>query len=408
MSKYIAIHIIIYTIYLIFYSFFPYQSEDGNTLDAVLFICFYLIFIVFADFFINQIFKKVKTSHNRNVKINKFVKHFDKHITKVLIVGILFLGYDYFIVKGVNIFGGLSSVRYFLNNELNSTGISSPYSVLGYLFLLITFSHAIAYSYFFKPTKKNNWIIIVATLFISLLTGGRTTFLLLIGVFLFNYRGLLLDLILRLRFLWNKKIIISIISILFFINYIFYDRATSNDGTFSHYTENMANWLGGEYVGDKVYDEFRYNYVMLSGAYELTGMYAFHSLWTLEGVLNTDNHYGNATFNNWRNILAKFGLSKGGSKWLYSQRFISWQGGLYYDFGILFIIIILLFLLVGKISLKKMHNSILGILTYSVVFMTFMFSPIIIFTDILVYPVFVFTNILYVICYQIYKINKIS
>lgn len=409
MSRLVKIHIFSYLLFLFLYLIFPYRYHEGIIWDTIFFIIIYFLFLLFVDIITELLFEKIKTSKETNVKIKKFVGYFNKHLNKILILGLLFLGYDYFVVKGINIFNGLSGIRNFLNNDLENTGISSPFSVLGYLFLLMTFTHAVVYSYFFKPNLKINLVIIVATLFISVITGGRTTFLLLIGVFLFNYRNVIINSIVKLKFLTKKKIFIPILLAFFFINYVFYDRAQSNDIKFDAYTEIMAGELGGEHSGGAKYDELKDSYPIILNAYEQTGLYAFHSLWSLEGVLNTKNLYGNATFNNWRNILKKFGLTnEGSSEWLYSRRFISWQGGLYYDFGFFYLFIIFFFLLIGKISYNKMKNSILGVLFYSLVFMTFMFSPVIILTDILVYPVFVITNIIYVIIYKIYKLKMKS
>jgi hypothetical protein len=173
----------------------------------------------------------------------------------------------------------------------------------------------------------------------------------------------------------------------------------------------MSGWLYGEYEEDSIYDELRPDNNIFFISYELTGMYALHSGWVLEGVFETPEsaREGKAVFNHWRNLLSKFGIISHDSKpWLYSQKFISFQGGLYYDYGYLYFLVIFLLLVLGKVGLKYKWCSIIGLHLYSAVFIVLLMSPMIIMTDIMMFPVYIFCGLLYALSFKVFTSFRIK
>lgn len=258
------------------------------------------------------------------------------------LAGLLCFAIDKVFIQGVNYTEGLATARYdYRDIGEGRTGISSIYSALGYIFSGFSCVSFMISFVFFDQSKK--WTLyglllpFLDLMGVSILTGGRTSIILIVAMVL---GGRVLRKLLGYEtWPFNKKntslFIILLVVIFFYVIYIFADRAQQSDVIAKFYAESMIIFLSGsvnpyfdkiEILPD-VIQNFIYLCISLLA-------YLVHSNWILEGVFELNNKYGEATFVGFRDYLSKLGLPFQHREWSFEGKFISWPGALFHDIGL--------------------------------------------------------------------------
>lgn len=259
-------------------------------------------------------------------------------------ISVVFLAYDRIFIQGIDYSKGLAKAReaWRINGE-NRSGVSSSFSVIGNL--LSGFPLVLSSLLYYYYDNLSRWLrlisLIVGTVTVAssaLLTGGRS----IVMIFLLSL--LLIGILRKARGLGfvPKKInifvrvfsLFALVSSLIYIVYVFHLRAkASDDGTSLVYMLSILDHLGGEYIGvqnnDTYFIDDIFNYLTITGAY------LSHSVWTLQSILNMDNHEGYITFNFYRTNIGKILDVSPEAGWAIPGRFPSYVGAFYYDYGIL-------------------------------------------------------------------------
>jgi|GEM_PF-3231961 len=317
------------------------------------------------------------------------------------LVGILCFIYDKTIIQGIDYSQGLAKARYqFIDNAAEREGISSIFSVLGYFLGAYCFTGLYLLLVFWDKVKVKRRILffcifILGIFIISLLTGGRTSVILIVTIFFTSY---------IIRKGWGLKAwpfskafgkIIIIISLIVFIYliFIFSQRADATNSLAEFYAEKMFDWMQVKTnerfsLINKLPDSFQSSFFFLS----ILWIYLVHSNWIFEGIIQLNDFSGQAVFVNYRNILSKFGIVDTPQEWIFSGRFITWVGGIYHDFGIggLIVCAILHGGIMGYSLKMILHNKgsfdPLNFLFFFLTFSISITSPFIIVIDVLMFP----------------------
>jgi hypothetical protein len=222
-------------------------------------------------------------------------------------------------------------------------GVSSPLSVLGYLF---------GFSFFVATTiAQLHWehlrisdrrlVLILASFLIagnSLLTGGRSIVLIQLAV---TAAVGTLRRAIGLSFMPGRPLriivgaVVTITVVLSYSLYVFSERAAVGDTLPAIYTEGMVEHLGGQ-TTDEFGELERLPPIIGSiGQFgTLAGAYLTHSFGTFESALEFEQRSGSVSFAFLRQLLYKAGLLRQGDEgWPLEGRFMPLPGALWYDFG---------------------------------------------------------------------------
>lgn len=313
-----------------------------------------------------------------------FGKYHQGLLTISCIIGLACSIYDKVVIQGIDYSLGVSAARYALQDAGSSRiGASSVFSVLGYFFssagfLLTPYVHVFG-------VRKHSMILhvlsFITVLVISILTGGRTSILIyLIFTFgSFYYTNNILQTNRLFPFsLRVTGIIFFTVSALFL--YVFYERAASSSIDAGTYASNMIEHMKGT-LTNQPSDILSMTIVLL--------VYFYHSLWINAGILFSATYEGYATFNMWRNNLSKFHLSEGATDWDYSGYFCSLDFSVYYDYGIIGVLILQIVLIwsIIKVNLwSSRHITPYRFYSFLIVFYLLITKNFIVGTDLMMFP----------------------
>lgn len=318
-------------------------------------------------------------------------------------LGIFLLYFDRAHVQGIDYSRGLSMARYQWTAAGAARGtVSSIYSVLGNLLAPCSLV-AVALTHLHLEALGRHRALILAVVGVgavmgnSALMGGRTPIVLAVA------GALAIGCIRRSRgspffpkMVAKRALVLSglfICGFLLYSAYVFKGRVEANQTNAYVYLGTMITHLGGELdPGSAKWVESP------AVAYALAvGAYFVHSDWTFEDIMFEDQRPGTITFKAARDMLARIGLRKPDQAedlWLYSGRFISLPGSLWYDFGAGVFVLAAAFngLLFG-IAVAVARDATGGVVWFTATFgilLITMLSPLIPAYEISVYPFLLF------------------
>lgn len=307
-----------------------------------------------------------KNLHNEHIfpQINKKLIFVLIKICALLsLAGLFCFIIDKVLIQGVNYADGLAAARYdYRDIGEGRTGISSLYSALGYIFSGFSCIAFMLSFVFFDQSKR--WTLyglllpFIDLMGVSILTGGRTSIILIVAMVL---GGRVLRKLLKYdEWPFNKKnttlFVILLVIIFFYIIYIFADRAQRSDKIAKFYAESMITFLSGSvnpyFDKIEILPDIIQNFIYL--CISLVA-YLVHSNWILEGVFELKNKYGEATFVGFRDYLSKLGLPFQHQEWSFEGKFISWPGALFHDIGVS-----------GMVCFAIIHGLLFGYCVYKI------------------------------------------
>ena len=392
--------IVLYTVE----SLMPFESINGSSSVAkALLLLVYLVLAIVGN---NLIPKSLSNN------ISKLPNNRTFNLIRIFtFLGPIFLLVDRIYSRGIDFSLGITSMRQTMIRE-SSGGISSFFSVSGYLgsamaFLLLT--RLIIFTN--NQSKKTNIIdavlIFYSVIGVSILTGGRSTIFILFG-FLYASFYCKINLFKNKIIIKTKQLfyfILMLSFIIYYVNYIFQDRATlSNIDAKDYYSSIIYHLKGKEKSNVNLNDKS--DFYIYS---QLTMAYFIHQLWVLDLSLDLNENLkkGDSTFISWKTILSKTGLIKKPEKWFYSGFYIPLIGTYIYSYGLFFGIMFFLlfmwtiFIIIGNL-IRKSHSFInlflfnLGsfVLIFSVMLPSteVLMIPIICITLVFIYPIFKFIS----------------
>jgi hypothetical protein len=376
----------------------PFESSSGSALKAKILLIFFYLFLLAMKASIPRFslgIKDFKLPSRRLVSYLRFM----------CLLGPIFLLFDRVVIRGFDLRLGIAALRYFL--EDNSTGsISSPFSVLGYIACATAFILLSNFLLVTERIKKRKYLLDVflilwAVFGVSLLTGGRTTLFLLVGFIYMNMyvRVNLFKIPIRLKY---RSLMLSLLlasAMLTYVNYVFSQRAETNDIEARDYYTAIVHHLHGE-VKNISYSN-RSDFALYT---ELTLAYFTHQFWIFNETLNLEksSKYGTSIFIPWKVILSKTKLFSPPQGWYYGGFYVPLLGSFVYEFGWFFgfltaSIFLMTIYLWGSIKLSKLPSiKSLTLFNYfgSIIIFSFvlpsvdiMMSPILFLALFVLYPV---------------------
>jgi len=260
------------------------------------------------------------------------------------ITGLLCLSYDRLVVQGIDFSQGIAVAREAWRRSGEAReGVSSPFSVLGYLLGFAFFSATtLAHLHWEFLKRGTRWgVVAIASVLVaanSLLTGGRSILLIqlacvaatcgiraMLGLRMMPGRG---------ARIWFAATLAFLLSIGYSL-YVFSARAESGKIPAERYVTSALVFLGGEPT-DGYYRLDRLPGSLAATAQFATigGAYLTHSYGSFESVLESPVTPDTVSFSFVRQLLAKIGIGEAPSEsWLLRGRFLSLPGSLWYDFG---------------------------------------------------------------------------
>jgi hypothetical protein len=259
-------------------------------------------------------------------------------------VGLMCLIYDRVVLQGIDFSQGIAAARQLWRRSGEERqGVSSVFSVLGYLFgftffVATTISH-LHWELLSRRTRRA--VIGLAAILVlsnSLLTGGRS--ILLIQLACVAATGAMRSMTGRPMLpgrgarIWLSCILALVVSVGYSI-YVFSARAELGGNLPERYAQGMLNYLGGEpSAAFYSLDLLPESLAATAQFGVVAGSYLTHSYGTFESVLEMGVTPGTVSFGFVRELLAKVGLINSPSEeWVLGGRFLSLPGSLWYDFG---------------------------------------------------------------------------
>ncbi len=336
-----------------------------------------------------------------NVVFNtNLIKRIIRTSALLSLIGLFCFGYDKANIQELDYSDGIAAARHqFIDNGVGrENSVSSIFSVLGYflggfsfigLFFSLVFKEEIKKTHFFFYSLLS----FISIIGVSVLTGGRTSIIIIITIFISSYiiRGYFG--LKKWPFSRRSSLYVSLVILLLFVYnlYIFSERARTANKLSHLYMETMLYWMQG--VEQKSIENI--NSLPVVGDFAdfiiILWVYLTHSNWIFEGVIETSVRDGMATFNGFWVIFAKLKLLPALKEWAFTGRFICWPGGLYYDFGLIgmcFISVIHGLIAATYIFRVNISRSltVFNLLMLLVIFSITITSPFIIVIDVLMFP----------------------
>lgn len=396
MKTLIKILIAYYIIYLLIGFIIPVNYWDGVPRSSFFINTGYLVLLIIFIAFGFQVMTTKYGYFDKKVKLKPEAYYHSLIRTSIFIsvICLILLIFDKVKIQGINFDSGIAVAReQWKSMGAGREGVSSIFSVIGYLFGSTYFWGAYYLLFYYERIQKHKSIygviFIVILLMNSVITGGRT---IILYFFAFTVSILLLRTIYNKPFIPKNKslkyfIRIGVVLCMVYVVFIFSQRAAMNDILPRVYAENFAGYLGGkptqEFYELSEYDNSNTMYFLT-----VTGLYIYHSLWTTQRVLDDKDRQGKVLFLYFQKLLSKTGLVEDPTYFKYSGRFITVPGALYYDFGFMGLVLGLFlqtYLLVGTylfLARRSLVSHIVMISTVSFTLLMF-FHPA---TEFLVFP----------------------
>lgn len=368
----------------------PFQFDGDSAFKAkALTLGFYIILAVLGSTFVPRHIDPTAVKLP-NEKLINFIR-------LATLFGPIFLLIDRLYIRELDITSGVSYLRYEMQKN-SSGGVSSIFSILGYLgsaqsFWLLTRLIVFPSIQNYRSNVIDVFLIASSILGISLLTGGRTTLFILFG-FIYSSLYCRINLLKNKIYFKAKSLIyvgMMLILVLYYVNYVFKDRATLNNINTQEYYSSIISYLHGkEKPGTNLSDKS--DFYIYS---QLTLAYFVHQFWVLQKTMDLPENFkkGDAVFVGWKTIFAKTNLIRSPESWYYGGFYIPFVGVFIYEFGnflgfimcLCFITIVSMITSLGlKITKKFMWFFWFNLTNFIVVF-----SLILPTTDILMMPMIV-------------------
>lgn len=259
-------------------------------------------------------------------------------------VGVLGAAYDRVVIQGIDYTQGIGVARHlWLSAGEERDSISSPFSVLGYVFGF-TFFAAAALAHLHWEILSTNWRrlvivgVVISLMANSFLSGNRSTVLLL---------GIMLLSTAVIRRMQGRKIlpgsafstlirvsIVSLVALTYGI-YVFSARASAGGLDAFAYVDAFLPFLTAEATpAMRSFEKLPDGVSGASALGVMAGVYVAHSAGALGEVMAGRERPGQGSFAFARLLLSKLGIIREqGQQRLLEGRLLSMPGGIYYDFG---------------------------------------------------------------------------
>lgn len=315
-------------------------------------------------------------------------------------VGTIFLIYDRVFLQGIDYSRGIAYAReeWRRAGEIRAGGVSSIFSVLGYLFsngyfvagiLTVAVKNGLTQKFRFFSLLCVFLLLMVN----SLIAGGRSNVLLLVTLLLAtvsSQHGWRYQDFIRGHF---SRLAISIMALLsaLYTLYVFYERAEASDMTGSQYVLSFLPYLGlelDEWYRDVLAED---SFASFSSIFVLAASYITHSFSTTAAIVDGVQEDKVIVFLHLMNLLNKLGLAaQPDSSWFLAGRFPSLPGAILYQFGVfgLFSIGFLLGLgcALAKLFYVVRSGHIIPLSLYVASYAILIISPILLVLDFMSFP----------------------
>ena len=316
------------------------------------------------------------------------------------LLGFAFLLIDKIFIQHIDYSSGLAFAReqWRLLGEEREGKASSMWSIMGYVFGSAYYASLVLV--FVQPHRFTNGqraralgATFVFALANSVITGGRSNFLLIIAVAfaaLAARRGLRLRQIFASR-RQRRYIAVILCAALAYIMYVFYSRAQAGNFLMYLYVVEFMPYIGLEM--DTWYQEVVTEGVVGGAAnlLVLTLGYLSHSFSTTAAIMDAPLEHKMILFNNFGGIFYKLGLiNKPETDWFMAGRFPSVPGAVWHQFGLLGAIVMPY--LLGYASAlatqwaKRRPNRLLPLAAYVLASTTLLLTPFVFAPDLLAFP----------------------
>lgn len=314
-------------------------------------------------------------------------------------IGFAAMLYDKIKIQGINYMDGLAFAReqWRLIGEERDGKASSIWSALGYLLgssyyiaLVLLFVEPMS----FRDGERISLVCIIFLLVLanSLITGGRSNFMLLFAFAIASF-GAREGASLRLLFPnWRqlRVILLLVFFALFYLAYIFISRAEASDLPISWYVENFLPYMGLEFDGWYIkvsqiewIAEIGHIMILMFG-------YLTHSLATFAAILDHPTEDKIMIFGNIAALLYKLGFTQNpDTDWFLAGRFSSVPGAIWHQFGLIgfiflsFILGVVGFITTAWTSSLRGRRGLLPLGLYTMVATTLLLTPYVFAPDIL-------------------------
>jgi len=283
------------------------------------------------------------------------------------ILGFCFLLYDKVFIQNIDYSHGLAFARqqWLDKSEARGENISSPFSLLGYLFgggfflsLMLTLSKKESLS---ENKRAIFFILSCALLFANcIITGGRSSILLAVSLVSFGFFYPNQN---NQKKQWNIKNYKTVLALFFlfslcYILYIFYLRAAGTNVNIATYSQNFLSYLG--LVSKTWFSKIVFSWKIgeFLAVINLAIAYLTHSLSTFAGIIEHGRSSGDSIFGLWLTIGAKLGVTRSAADWFLSGRFPSLPGAIFMQWGFLGLVFSAGILGISAGFLNKMFNQI--------------------------------------------------
>ena len=395
----------VWVFYWVLFVVMPLDSTHGNSLVAFILQLIFVVLVLSAVVFARQFAPAITFITYPNISQIRMQSRLVAVSIFISMLGFMLLVYDKQALQGVDYSEGLANAREQWRHigEEREGAASSIYSAIGYL---------IGSSYFFGAillvsrriyfTDKfrfiSSFLIFILTMLNSIITGGRSSILLL-AAFVFSsycvnksgYKRKLFE-----TNIYSLVIVIFIVTAIFYMAYIFSLRSEASDSTIQNYVEGFLPYLNLEPTATYSYIIEKTGLGSILSALSLCGAYLTHSLVTTALIIDSNETGGIVIMGHIANLLYKTGLIESVNRdWFLAGRFPSFPGGVYYQMGlsgVFFIAIILGFCSVFiERLIRKYGNSPMILICYCATEAILVLSPLLFAADLLSFP-FVITG----------------
>jgi hypothetical protein len=261
----------------------------------------------------------------------------------ISILGLAFIVYDKTVIQGIDYSAGIAKAReqWRVLGEDRDHQVSSPFSVLGYLFggaFFVSLALTLSRMVLLPDLKRLRYALLAFIILMlnSIATGGRSSILLALAFISFGFFSSR-----RYDFppLWrsNRFVPVFLVTAAFggaYLLYVFFLRAVAINVELADYSLGFLEHLGLEPT--PWFTAFTTSSTVGSGLslINLTISYLTHSLVSTAAIIENSDEGGHAVFVYFISIANKLGSFDAPIDWFLSGRFPSLPGGLYMQFGL--------------------------------------------------------------------------
>lgn len=413
--------LVVWSLYWLFYLFQPVEAIHTKVEMAWLIqLLFVMIFSCAYIIGASMISAKTGSLNNAYNQLDHLlVGRTIKWGLWISLLGLCFLVFDKITIQGIDYTQGIAIAReqWRVLGESRDGEISSPFSVLGYLFggaFFLSLGLTLSRSTQLSDSRRMYYILFGFTLLMShsLLTGGRSSLLLALGFLSFGYFS---SKYVRFPPLWSSYLYkMMLLSILLFaglyILFVFYSRATMSGVDLAIYSIEFLEWLGLKpspwFKSFATSSDVGAVFAVLN----LAISYLTHSLASTAAILEQHQESGLAIFMYLISIGAKLGLLDPPAEWFLAGRFPSLPGALYMQWGLWGMLFATLIL--GTVSgfasslFERRRKSITIFLMCACLESVVLLSPFVFAGDLLFFPFILLGGLIVIFMNKLFRILK--